>query len=574
MHPTPVSVNLDFYLQPAFVVAANCSAILAHNNKAEKLTGGTEHFKKKLLNALNHSKTGIELKSKPSFNGKIQIDGKSVEIGAFALDDQQFLLLLGTVEKDNNPGRNQEENLFELSDLLNSSSHVIWAVDSDFKLSYFNKKYQQRVKDRFGFDPFPGMLAPELENHVTSVNRDKWMQYYSLVWQNRKLHFEISFKDENGKEVWEDIFLNPIYNEANEISGVSAFSQTVTYKKQAERKIKDQTAKINSIFNSTAMLIWTMDKEMRISSYNNNFAKRLREICGTEVSIGAKFLDLVKPGLDEEEQKKGKELIEDALKGEIKRIESKLVSRAGNSEWIELFINPIYLESGRVKEISCIAHNITEKKIIEKQISDSLHEKEVLLQEVHHRVKNNLQVISSILNLQTSYVKDKNTLEILRESQNRIRSMSFIHESLYQTKDFSSIDFSDYINALAKNLVHSYSIGAAKITLTTDIEKVVLNLDQAIPCGLILNELISNSLKYAFPDPECEGTIHLSIKYEGPNVVIEVRDNGIGLPEGFNLEKSDALGLQLVYTLTDQLDGQIEFDSEKGTRYFIKFAKL
>ncbi len=203
---------------------------------------------------------------------------------------------------------------------------------------------------------------------------------------------------------------------------------------------------------------------------------------------------------------------------------------------------------------------------------ESIREKEILLQEVHHRVKNNLQVISSILNLQSSYVKDQSSLDILRESQNRIKSMSFIHESLYQTRDFSRIEFSDYILSLSNNLIHSYSIEAGKIKLSTDFKKVFLSLDQAIPCGLIVNELVSNALKYAFPQGTT-GEISLKIK-ESDNIIrIHIADNGIGLPADLDVEHSESLGLQLVYTLIDQLDATIEVNSEKGTNYLITFEK-
>src|ERR1019366_8818117 len=147
-------------------------------------------------------------------------------------------------------------------------------------------------------------------------------------------------------------------------------------------------------------------------------------------------------------------------------------------------------------------HDITEKKVSEEKIKQSLQEKDVLLKEVHHRVKNNLQVISSILNLQSSYVKDKKTLEILRESQNRIKSMAFIHESLYQTKDFSNINLTEYVTSLANNLVHSYQSFEDQVDLELKIQDIYLNLDIAIPCGLIINEILSNALKYSFQKNE------------------------------------------------------------------------
>jgi len=196
-----------------------------------------------------------------------------------------------------------------------------------------------------------------------------------------------------------------------------------------------------------------------------------------------------------------------------------------------------------------------------------------LLKEVHHRVKNNLQVISSILNLQSSYVKDQQILNILKESQNRIKSMAFIHESLYQTKDLSSINFSEYISSLTHNLIHSYSNMDEQVKLSLDIQLIFLNLDLAIPCGLIINEIVSNSLKYAFVGNAGDPEITIKMKTKGDDITLIVGDNGIGLPQHINYRNTESLGLQLVVTLVDQLNGTIDINTKKGTIYTIAFKQ-
>jgi len=210
-----------------------------------------------------------------------------------------------------------------------------------------------------------------------------------------------------------------------------------------------------------------------------------------------------------------------------------------------------------------------------KALKQSLAEKEVLLKEVHHRVKNNLQVISSILNLQSSYTDDPRTIELLKESQNRIKSMSFIHESLYQTKNFAGVNFKEYVHNLCNNLLFSYYPKGKRVFIEQDIADVHLNLDTSIPCGLIINELISNSLKYAFVNQE-EGTIHIVVKggtkKEKDLVTITVNDNGPGLPKGLDFEDSPSLGLQLVTVLTKQLNGKITLDNSKGAKYTLTFV--
>ena len=206
------------------------------------------------------------------------------------------------------------------------------------------------------------------------------------------------------------------------------------------------------------------------------------------------------------------------------------------------------------------------------ELLKSLNEKEVLLKEVHHRVKNNLQIISSIFNLQSAHVgEDQRMIGLLRDSRDRIRSMSFIHESLYQTKDFSSIDLADYIDGLSRNLVMSYSLNG-KVDLQTDLQQVHLVLDQAIPCGLILNELISNALKHAFPNDR-SGIINIALQLMDEQVRITVRDNGVGLPPGFTPETHSNLGLELVDTLIGQLDGAMQRTSESGVSYLLTFER-
>ena len=206
----------------------------------------------------------------------------------------------------------------------------------------------------------------------------------------------------------------------------------------------------------------------------------------------------------------------------------------------------------------------------EEKITESLKEKEILLKEVHHRVKNNLQVISSILNLQSSYTKDSNTINILRESQNRIKTMSFIHESLYQTKDFAGINFSEYVENLAKNILYSFVGHESNIKLNLDIEKVFLNLDPAISCGLIINELLSNSLKHAFPGNK-KGEITIALYADSGQIKLVVSDNGIGIPREIDFKNTESLGLQLVIILVQQLGGKIELEKRPQTKFTIMF---
>jgi two-component sensor histidine kinase/PAS domain-containing protein len=207
------------------------------------------------------------------------------------------------------------------------------------------------------------------------------------------------------------------------------------------------------------------------------------------------------------------------------------------------------------------------------RIREALTEKEVLLKEVHHRVKNNLQVISSLLNLQAGEITDPNTLIALRESQNRVRSMALIHEKLYQSNDLAHIDFSTYLQSLVYSLAQSYRVKANKVDIQVHAEKIFLDLDTSIPCGLMVNELVSNSIKYAFPDDR-SGKIIVSFSSTSHNRhSLVVSDNGIGLPPGFDYTNSSSLGLKLVNSLVNQIDAILIVDGTKGARFEINFSK-
>jgi PAS domain S-box-containing protein len=238
-----------------------------------------------------------------------------------------------------------------------------------------------------------------------------------------------------------------------------------------------------------------------------------------------------------------------------------------------LSISPIIGDLSQVIGLVLIGSDIKDLKKAENKIKDSLEEKEVLLQEVHHRVKNNLQIISSLLNLQTKYIQNKEDLDLFRESQSRVKSMAIIHELLYQSSDFAHIDFKEYISSLVAYLFHYYSVDPQKIKLKLNVDNLMLGMETAIPCGLIVNELVSNSLKYAFP-PGCDGEINIHLHSENGHFLLEVEDTGIGLPEKIDFENSETLGLRLVMGLIDQINGRIEHIAGPGTKYQITFCEV
>ena len=218
-----------------------------------------------------------------------------------------------------------------------------------------------------------------------------------------------------------------------------------------------------------------------------------------------------------------------------------------------------------------IARDITERRAIENELQTALQEKEILLLDTHHRVKNNLQLVSSLLSLQFETSKDKRGLDVLRESQDRIEAMALVHDQLYGSGDLVSIDMGRYTRSLVDHL--SRSFGTPSVSHEVDAESVSLDLDAAIPCGLILNELWTNAVKYAFPGGR-SGIISVSLRPSGPDdIELVVRDDGVGLPEDVDLENADTLGLRLVHLLVRQLKGDVRIDRMGGTTFRIIFPR-
>lgn len=256
--------------------------------------------------------------------------------------------------------------------------------------------------------------------------------------------------------------------------------------------------------------------------------------------------------------------------------ESEIFSKSGKHFWLSATLTPIFDNDGSLKSIVVIETDITLRKKMEEQIKAALEEKGLLLREIHHRVKNNLQIIISLFNLQTSYIDDDKAYQALKEGQDRIKSMALIHERFYQSDGISQIDFDDYSRKLIEHLYSSFKINPNSIVVDIKIENVKLDIDTAVPCGLIINEIVSNAFKHAFKEGEKgEVQVRLQNTTEG-EYYLEIKDNGLGMPADFNLETADSLGFQLIQALSDQLDGKLELvtSPNKGLTYKLNFKNI
>ena len=342
-------------------------------------------------------------------------------------------------------------------------------------------------------------------------------------------------------------------------------ARDITERKEAEKSLLQSEEIFNQFMLSSPIYVFFKDEQIRSLRLSRNFeqmlGRPLKELLG-------KTMDELFPSV------LAKNMVTDDMRilreGKLIEVEEEL-----NGRYYTTTKYPILIE-GKPKYLAGYTIDITDRKLADNQIKAALKEKEILLREVHHRVKNNLQVVSSLLNLQANKIKDIGLKETLEQSRNRIRSIALVHEKLYQSGNFAEINLREYSRSLMAELFRVYLADPAKITIRTEIEDISIPLLYAIPCGLILNEIISNSLKDAFPEKQQLKTkpeIFIRLKTINDNYLqLSAGDNGIGLPADYQVNDSSSLGLYLIHILaTEQLDGEIEIDNQKGTIFTITF---
>jgi PAS domain S-box-containing protein len=350
------------------------------------------------------------------------------------------------------------------------------------------------------------------------------------------------------------------------IIGVQVISNDITERKKAELALVESEESFRMLFErSNAVMLLIEPDSGKIINANQSASlfygyplKTLRSM-----NIG---------DINQLPKEKIAEARENAKNEEIKYFNFQHKLANGEIRTVEVYSSPINFKAGLL--LFSIIHDITDRKKVENQLKSSLKEKEVLLKEIHHRVKNNLQIISSLLDLQVGYVKeDPIAVNVLKESQNRVISMAMIHEMLYQSKDLSHIYFSDYVKMMVSNLFDSY--GIKDVQTNINVEQIDLNIETAVPVGLIISELVSNSLKYAFPKTKEKGEVSVELIPQKGKFELNISDNGIGIPGEIDFRNTEStLGLRLVISLVNQLDGSIKLDRTQGTKFKIIFKEL
>jgi PAS domain S-box-containing protein len=501
-------------------------------------------------------------------------------VGEVIFDEKNRPIRLRGIVQDITENKRTEEKLRESEEkyrnIVETANEGIYLVNDEAKLTYANKKVEElsgyTLKEIIG-RPIWDFISEECKP-VAKSNLEKRSRGINV-------NYEVKLIRKDGSSRWAFISAKPFFNKDGKFTGYLGMLTDITERKIAEEKLRESEEKYRNIVEIANEGILVIDSELRVTFYN----KKLMDMLGynSEEGLGRPIWDFIK----EESIATAKQHMEIRRHGVNESYELELICKDGSSIWVLLNAKSIFNKNGKFMGSISMLTDITERKVAAEALANIETARK---KEIHHRIKNNLQVISSLLDLQAETfrdqecIKDSEVLKAFRESQNRVISMALIHEELYKGGGFETLNFSPYIEELAENLFLTYSVGNTDISLNMDLmENAFFDMDTAVPLGIIVNELVSNSLKHAFKGRDRgEIRIKLSRKENGECIksinedcstayVLSVSDNGVGITENLDIEDLDSLGLQLVTTLVDQLDGELELKRDNGTEFTIRF---
>ncbi len=401
-----------------------------------------------------------------------------------------------------------------------------------------------------------------------SVQQDRLRDAVTRAAAGHTVRFEASHPGPDGSLIWVDFCLTPFRDDDGNVTLLIPEGHDITERKRIEEVLREQEERFRSAFDFAAIgmaLVAPDGKWLRVN-------RGICDIVGYSEAelLATDFQSITHP----DDLAADLDLVRAVLADTIRtyQMEKRYFHKQGRIVHVLLSVSLVRDGAGRPLYFIAQIQDITVRKRSEEQMATSLREKETLLKEIHHRVKNNLQIVSTLLDLQSDHTSDPQTLEMFRESRGRVKSMALIHERLYRSQDMARVDFAEYVRQLADDLYRTYKL-SDDIRLELDIDIPPLPIDLAIPCGLLLNELMSNCFKHAFAGAT-EGCLRVALRRDGSGAnVLIVADTGPGFPADTDFRNTASFGLQLVNTLVEQLDGEIELTAERGTTFTVRFPK-
>lgn len=437
--------------------------------------------------------------------------------------------------------------------ILESITDAFFALNREWHFTYLNPRAEQ-ILERTNQEVLGKNIWDEFPE---AVDLAFYRKYHRALSEQVSIAFEEFYPPLNS---WFEVYAYPTQE------GLTVYFRDITERKRTQEALRESQEQLEAILDNSPAIIYLIDAQHRYLLINRQY-ENLVAITKEQI-LGKSIYEVWPPEIADAFVANNQKVLKVGTPVEVEEL-------APHKDGIHTYFSikfPLHDANGVPYAVCGISTDITERKQANDSLKASLQEKETLLKEIHHRVKNNLQVISSLLRLQSRQIRDPQDLELFKDSQNRVQAMALIHELLYQSPNLAQIDFQDYIQTLAGNLCRSYNAHQRTITFTIHIEQVSLAIDTAIPCGLIVSELISNSLKHAFPE-ERGGEVYVSLQHSSKGQwMLVIGDNGIGMEPGFDFRHTSSLGLQLVCRLTKQLGGSIELDREQGTVFKITFA--
>ena len=485
------------------------------------------------------------------------------------------------------PGHNtEEENARQVLEDLNEALYII---DADGHIQFCNAALAQLT----GYPGEALLGRPSLDLYAPE-DRPAGLERRTRAFRREPVPslLEATLLRHDGARLPVELSLTSLRREGQVVRRVTVL-RDISARKHAEAALRASEERFRLLVDGVEdYAIYLLDREGHVATWNTG-AERIKGYTAAEV-LGRPFSQFFPP--DEQARGTPAKLLDLAVREGHYVGEGWRVRKDGSQFWASVVITPLRAADGELRGFAKVTRDITERRAAEQalqaanaqlehrvaertaelealtaRLETSLREKEVLFREIHHRVKNNLQVVSSLLSAQSATVEHPAVHEFVQESERRLQAMSLVHETLYQSHDIAQVPLAAYVEALSQQLAHAYGVDPGHLAVQTEeVEGVVLPLDTAIPCGLILSELLSNGLKHAFPGGAV-GDVTVTLTHTQDHLTLRVRDSGCGFPEHLDFRQTESLGLQLVGALTEQLAGTIVLESTEGTAFTVTF---